>query len=216
MTQTDENIIPAEFRSEFGKGAARRVRRANKVPAVLYGRGTDPQHLSLPGHATMMALKVTNALLNLDIEGASQLALVKDVQRDPLTRNIDHVDLVVVRRGEKVIVEIPIQIEGEAASETIVALDSPTLSVEAEATNIPDFIVVSVEDLEAGTQILAEQVELPEGSSLVTEPDVLVVNVTQAMSQEALDAELADAEAVAGIEQDAPEETEEAAEGSED
>lgn len=209
---SDQINISAEKRTEFGKGAARRTRREGKVPAVLYGHGTDPVHLSLPGHATMMALKVQNAVLTLDIEGDEQLALVKDVQRDPIKRSIEHVDLVIVRKGEKVVVDVPVHVEGEAGPETVVTVENATLSVEAEATHIPETVVVSVEGLEAGTQVLASEVELPAGVTLVTDAEALVVNVTQAISAEALEAELAEAESEAGIEHDAPESETEGAE----
>lgn len=209
---SDQINISAEKRTEFGKGAARRTRREGKVPAVLYGHGTDPVHLSLPGHATMMALKVQNAVLTLDIEGDEQLALVKDVQRDPIKRSIEHVDLVIVRKGEKVVVDVPVHVEGEAGPETVVTVENATLSVEAEATRIPETVVVSVEGLEAGTQVLASEVELPAGVTLVTDAEALVVNVTQAISAEALEAELAEAESEAGIEHDAPESETEGAE----
>ncbi len=212
---SDQIKIPAEKRTEFGKGAARRIRRADKVPAVLYGHGTDPVHLALPGHATMMALKVHNAVLTLDVEGEEQLALAKDVQRDPIKRFIEHVDLVIVRKGEKVTVDVTVHVEGEAAAETFVSVEHPELTVEAEATHIPELLTVSVEGLEAGSQVLAGQVQLPAGTTLVTDPEALVVNVTQAVSEEALEAELAEAEAEAGIEHDEAEETPEAgAEGA--
>ncbi len=192
--------LTAELRTEFGKGAARRIRRADKVPAVLYGHGTDPIHISLPGHETLLALRSANALLSIDVNGDSQLALPKQVQRDPLKHTIEHVDLVIVRRGEKVTVDIPVQLEGEAASETLVVVDQNTLSVEAEATHIPQQITVSIEGLEAGTQILARDLSLPSGVSLAIDPDVLVVNVTAAQTEEQAEAELAEAEAEAGIE----------------
>ncbi|MGC5582968.1 50S ribosomal protein L25/general stress protein Ctc [Ornithinimicrobium sp. W1679] len=210
----DQIRITAEKRSEFGKGAARRIRRADKVPAVLYGHGTDPVHLTLPGHDTMMALKYSNAVLSLDIEGQTQLALAKDVQRDPVKRFIEHVDLVIVRKGEKVTVDVTVHVEGQAAPETIVTTDHGELTVETEATHIPEWFVVSVEGLEAGTQIHAGEVELPEGVTLVSDPEALVVNISQAMSEEALEAELAEAESEAGIEQDEPED-EAAADGAE-
>lgn len=209
---SDSTRIPAEKRTEFGKGAARRIRRADKVPAVLYGHGTDPIHLSLPGHETLLALRHTNAILTLDVEGDEHLALAKDVQRDPIKRFIEHVDLVIVRRGEKVTVDVAVHVEGEAAPETVVTTDLVDLTVEADALSIPESFTVSVEGLEAGTQILAGQVELPEGVTLVTDPEALVVNVAQAMSEEALEAELAEAEAEAGIEkEDSDEESDEAA-----
>lgn len=205
--------IKAEPRTQFGKGAARKIRRDHKVPAVLYGHGTKPIHITLPGHDAMMALKQANALLTIDIDGEEQLALAKDVQRDPIKPVIEHVDLVIVRRGEKVTVDVAVHVEGEAAPETVVTTDNSTLQLEVEATHIPESITVSVEGLEAGTQILAGQVELPEGATLVTDPEALVVNITQMISQEALDAELAEAEAEAGIEQE-PTDEEEAAEAA--
>ena len=210
----DQIRITAEKRSEFGKGAARRIRRADKVPAVLYGHGTDPVHLTLPGHDTMMALKYSNAVLEIDIEGEQpQLAQAKDVQRDPIKWFIEHVDLVIVRKGEKVTVDVAVHVEGDAAPETIVTVDHAELTVETEATHIPESFTVSVEGLEAGTQIHAGEVELPEGVTLVTDPEALVVNISQAMSEEALEAELAEAEAEAGIEQEeSDEETAETAE----
>ena len=208
----DQIFIAAEKRTEFGKGAARRVRRADKIPAVLYEHGNPPMHLTLPGHDTMMALKYSNAVLTLDVEGEEHLALAKDVQRDPIKRTIEHVDLVIVRRGEKVTVDVAVHVEGEAAPETVVTTDLVDLTVEADALSIPESFTVSVEGLEAGTQILAGQVELPEGVTLVTDPEALVVNVAQAMSEEALEAELAEAEAEAGIEkEDSDEESDEAA-----
>ncbi len=215
---SDDIMIPAEKRTEFGKGAARRIRRADKIPAVLYGHGTEPVHLSLPGHATMMALKVQNAVLTLDFEDGKQLALAKDVQRDPIKRTIEHVDLVLVRKGEKVTVDIAVHVEGEAAPETVVTVDHAAITVEAEATHIPESLTVSVEGLQAGSQVLASQLELPGDVTLVTDPEALVVNVTQAITAEALEAELAEAEAEAGIEYDEPEAEadETAAEGGSD
>jgi large subunit ribosomal protein L25 len=207
---SDATKLIAEKRTDFGKGAARKIRRAGNIPAVMYGHGTDPVHISLPGHDTMMALKHANALLTIVVDGNEQLALAKDVQRDPIKPVIDHVDLVVVRRGEKVTVDVAVHLEGEAAPDTIVTLDHPQLQLEAEATHIPENVVVSVEGLTAGTQILASQVALPQGSTLVTDGDALVVNVTQAISAEALEAELAEAEAEAGIEREEHEEAAEA------
>jgi large subunit ribosomal protein L25 len=150
----------------------------------------------------MMALKNVNALLTIVIDGDEQLALAKDVQRDPIKPVIEHVDLVIVRRGEKVTVDVPVHVEGEAAPETVVTVDAQTLQLEVEATHIPENLVVSVEGLQAGTQIKAAEIALPEGATLLTDEDTLVVNVTQQISQEALDAELAEAEAEAGIERE--------------
>ena len=192
--------LTAEVRTEFGKGAARRIRRADKVPAVLYGHGTDPIHITLPGHETLLALRTNNALLSIDVDGTSQLALPKQVQRDPLKHTIEHVDLVLVRRGELVTVDVAILVEGEAAPETLVVVDHNSIPVEADATAIPTEIVVSVEGLRAGTQILARDVKLPEGATLGMDPDALIINVTGAVSEAALEADLAEAEAELGIE----------------
>ncbi|HEV7173548.1 50S ribosomal protein L25/general stress protein Ctc [Pedococcus sp.] len=210
-----DNKLVAEKRTQFGKGAARKIRRDHKIPAVMYGHGAEPVHITLPGHDTMMALKVANALLTIVIDGDEQMALAKDVQRDPIKPVIEHVDLVVVRRGEKVTVDVPVHVEGEAAPETVVTIDAQTVQLEVEATHIPENVVVSVEGLEAGTQIKAADLELPAGSTLVLDGETLVVNVTAQISQEALDAELAEAEEEAGIEHEEPTETAETAEGAE-
>jgi large subunit ribosomal protein L25 len=209
--------ITAEMRTEFGKGAARRIRRADKIPAVVYGHGNDPIHLTLPGHDTMMALKHggANALLELDIDGDSQLALTKQVQVDPIRRVLEHIDFVAVRRGEKVTVDVPIHVSGEAAPETLVVTEQSTVQVEAEATNIPENVVVSVEGLAAGTQIKASELTLPAGATLLADEDTLVVNVTAQISAEALEAELAEAEEEAGIEREEHEEPEGAEAASE-
>jgi large subunit ribosomal protein L25 len=200
--------LTAELRTEFGKGAARRIRRAAKVPAVLYGHGTDPIHISLPGHETLLALRSANALLSIDVDGTLQLALPKQVQRDPLKHTIEHVDLVIVRSGEKVTVDVPIHIEGEAAPDTLVVVDHNTISIETEATHIPNQIVLSIEGLTPGTQFHASDLVLPEGSVFAIDPETLILNVTGAPTQDQLDAELAEAEAEAGIEPTVAEEPE--------
>jgi large subunit ribosomal protein L25 len=213
-----EDLIKAEPRTEFGKGAARRIRRDDKVPAVIYGHGNDPIHVTLPGHDTMLAIKHggANAVLNIEIDGKVQLALTKQIQADPIKGHLEHIDFVAVRKGEKVTVEVPIHLVGEAAPETFVQLENNVVTLEAEATHIPENIEVSIEGADVGTQITASQLELPRGSSLISDGDQLIVNVTQAISAEALEAELAEAEAEAGIEHEAPEsETEAAAEGEE-
>jgi large subunit ribosomal protein L25 len=199
--------IQAEVRTEFGKGAARRIRRENKIPAVVYGHGNEPVHLTLPGHDTMMAIKHggANAVLELEFDGQSQLALTKQVQVDPVRRLLEHVDFVAVKRGEKVTVDVPVHLVGDAAAETLVVTENATIQVEAEATHIPEQFEVSIEGAEAGTQILASQVELPKGVTLLTDADTLVVNVTAAQTAEQAEAELEEAEAEAGIEKDAPE-----------
>ena len=196
--------IKAEARTEFGKGAARRIRREHKVPAVIYGHGNEPVHVTLPGHETMMALKHggANALIELEIDGQTQLALTKQVQVDPIKRHLEHVDFVAVRRGEKVTVDVPVHVVGEAARETLVVTENATVQIEAEATHIPEAIEVDVEGAEVGTQIHASDLELPSGSTLLTDAETLVVNVTAQVSAEALEAELEEAEAEAGIERD--------------
>ncbi|WP_426565818.1 50S ribosomal protein L25/general stress protein Ctc [Angustibacter sp. McL0619] len=197
--------LTAETRTEFGKGAARKIRRAHQIPAVMYGHGTDPVHITLPGHDTMLALKNPNALLTIVIDGKEQLALAKDVQRDPIKPVIEHIDLVVVRKGEKVAVDVQIHVVGEAAPETVVTVENQTLSLEVAATAIPQNVEVSVEGLTAGTQIHASDVQLPAGAALLTDGEILVVNITAQVSAEALEAELAEAEAEAGIEHEVPE-----------
>jgi large subunit ribosomal protein L25 len=213
--------ITAETRTEFGKGAARRIRREHKIPAVIYGHGNEPVHVTLPGHDTMMALKHggANALLELEIDGTEQLALTKDVQVDPIRRVIEHVDFVAVRRGEKVTVDVPIHVVGDAAAETLVVTENAVVSVEAEATHIPEFFEVSVEGAEVGTQIHAKDLALPSGTTLLADEELLIVNVTQQISAEALEAELEEAEAEAGIEHEPSDEEAaeaEAAEGTEE
>ena len=196
--------IQAETRTEFGKGAARRIRRANKVPAVIYGHGNEPIHVTLPGHDAMMALKHggANAVLELDIEGNIQLALTKQVQIDPIKRHLEHIDFVAVRKGEKVTVEVPVLLVGEAARETLVVTETATIQLEAEATHIPEAIEVDIDGAAAGTQIHASDLTLPQGSTLLLDPETLIVNVTAQQSQEALDAELEVLEAEAGIERE--------------
>jgi ribosomal protein L25, Ctc-form len=201
--------LDAEVRTEFGKGAARRIRRDHKIPAVLYGHGTEPVHLTLPGHETMLALKHANAILTLDFDGKQELALAKDVQRDAIKPVIEHIDLVIVKRGEKVTVDVSVHIEGDAAPETNVVVENSSLTVEADVIAIPESFTVSVEGLEAGSQVLAKDVELPAGVSLVSDEELLVVNVSQQVSAEELEEELAEAEGEAGIEKDEPEASEE-------
>jgi large subunit ribosomal protein L25 len=198
--------IAAEQRTEFGKGAARRIRRSARVPAVLYGHGSDPRHISLPGHELMLALKTPNVLLSIDLDGRSELALPKDVQRDPVKGFLEHVDLVIVRRGEKVVVEVPVVTHGDAAPDTLVDLVLTELPVEAEATHIPQHVEIPIDGLGAGTQVHAGQITLPQGAVLAGDPDALVVNVTAAPTAEQVEAELEAAEVEAGIEREPSEE----------
>ncbi len=198
--------IAAETRTEFGKGASRRTRRAGKVPAVLYGHGTDPVHVTLPGHDLMLALKTANALLSIELDGRTQLVLPKQVQRDPIKGFIEHADLLIVRRGEKVTVDVAVVLEGEAAPDTLVNLESPTVSLEVEATHIPPSVEVSIAGLPAGSQIHARDLVLPEGAALNADEDLMIVNVSAQQTQEDLEAELAEAEADLGVERDEPDE----------
>ena len=190
-----EVSIAAEPRSEFGKGAARRVRRAHQVPAVLYGHGTPPRHVSLPGHELMRALKSANVLLRLEgLEGGAELALPKAVQRDAVSGALEHVDLILVRRGEQVTIDIPLSIVGNLIPDGFLDQQLVSLSIAAEATHIPQQIEVSIQDLQIGQSIHAGQVKLPDGSTLQTDPDAVVVHITGAQSAEQFDAELAEAE----------------------
>ena len=194
--------ITAETRTEFGKGAARRIRRADKVPAVIYGHGNDPQHITLPGHETMMALKHggTNALLYITIGSKTVIALTKQVQADPIKGFLEHIDFIEVQKGEKVTVEVRIYVVGESKPDAMTVTELNTVSVEAEATNIPEYIEVSVEDAEVGFHVLAKDLQLPEGSLLLTDDEALVVNVVHAPTAEEIESELEEAEAEAGIE----------------
>jgi len=180
----DSNKLVTELRESFGKGAARKIRATGKIPAVIYGHGAEPQHVTLPGHETALILRKSNQVLELDIQGKTQLALVKDVQKDPVRQIIEHIDLIVVRKGEKVTVDVTIHLEGEAAPGTTVNQDANTISLEAEATHIPESIVVSIEGKEDGFQLFAKDLELPAGSSLITDEDTLIVAVSAAAEQD--------------------------------
>ena len=173
----ESNKVVAETRDSFGKGAARKIRAAGKIPAVIYGHGTDPVHVTLPAHQVGLLLRKANAVLDVDIEGKSQLALVKDVQKDPVLQIIEHLDLIVIRRGEKVEVEVPVHVEGESFSGTIAVLEVQTLRLEVEATHIPERIVLDVTDAEEGTQYHAKDFALPAGAVLAEDPDLLILNI---------------------------------------
>ncbi|MET9113760.1 50S ribosomal protein L25/general stress protein Ctc [Streptomyces longwoodensis] len=177
--------LATETRTEFGKGAARRIRRENKVPGVLYGHGTDPVHLTFPGHELLLALRTPNVLIALDLDGKTELAIPKSVQRDPLKGFLEHVDLLLVKRGEKVTVEIPVQTEGELAPGAyLLEHVLNALPVEAEATHIPESVTVSVEGLSAGDSVLAKDIELPKGTTLAVEDDAVVLQVLAAQAEE--------------------------------
>jgi large subunit ribosomal protein L25 len=188
--------IAAEPRTEFGKGPARRTRRAGRVPAVLYGHGTDPRHISLPGHELMLALKSANVLLRLQgLDGGEELALPKDVQRDPLKGFLEHVDLIVVTSGETVTVEVPIQLTGDIAPDGMLDQQMIQVSLEVEATHIPQSVEVSVEGMVVGDAIHAKDLKLPTGATLDAEDDALVLHVIAAPTAEQMEADLGEGEA---------------------
>jgi large subunit ribosomal protein L25 len=206
--------LEAQIRTEFGKGSARRTRRAGRIPAVLYGHGQDVVHLSLPAREFAAALRNggANALLTIALDGKDQLALTKAVQRDPLKRTHEHVDLLLVRRGEKTTVEVPIVVVGEVAPDTIPNHQLSTVQIEADATRLPDSIEVDVTGRTAGQGISAGDLVLPRGATLITDADALVIGFLGAPTAEALEAELAEAESEAGIEREESDEA--AAEGT--
>ena len=183
--------IAAVPRSEFGKGPARQVRREGRVPAVLYGHGTDPRHVSLPGHDVLLALRTPNVLIRLEgLPGGNELALPKAIQRDPIKGSIEHVDLILVRRGEKVTIEVPIQVTGEVNPDGMLDQQLVQISIEAEATNIPTGIEVSVEGMDVGDAVHAGDLTLPEGSSLAVDDDILVLHVISAPTAAQMEADL--------------------------
>jgi large subunit ribosomal protein L25 len=196
-----EIAIAAERRTEFGKGAARRLRRDKKIPVVVYGHGADTQHLALPAHELMLALKKSNTLLSLQLDDGAQLVLPKSVQRDPVRHTIEHVDLVAVRTGEKVTVEVLVRTEGKSAPGGLLEHVNDTIGIETEATKIPSELVIDVEGLTVGESLRASDVPLPSGAVLVADPDLVVVHILGAQSAEAAAdeaAEAAEAEAAAG------------------
>lgn len=216
MAKATVNQLAVTVRTETGKGASRRARRDGRIPAVLYGHGSDPQHLELPGHdfAAVLRHSGTNAVLTLDIAGKEQLALTKAIEIHPIKRTIQHADLIIVRRGEKVTVEVNVVVEGDPGPDTLVTQETNTIEIEAEALSIPEQLTLSIEGAEAGTQFAAGQIELPRGVSLVSDPELLVVNVVQAPTAEDLAEEGAGEEGEAAAE--AGEAGEEAAEASDE
>ncbi|MFK0245634.1 50S ribosomal protein L25/general stress protein Ctc [Amycolatopsis azurea] len=200
-----EVTLSVEPRTEFGKGAARRTRRAGKIPAVLYGHGSDPRHYALPAleFARVVRENGSNAVITLELEGKSELALTKTIVVHPLKNYIEHVDLLVVIRGEKVTVDIPVVVTGTAGPGTLVTTDLDSITIEVEALHIPEQVEVSVEGVEAGTQILASQVTLPQGATLVTDAEALVVAVNEAPSEASLEGEEGAAEAAEATTEDA-------------
>ncbi|QLQ39186.1 50S ribosomal protein L25/general stress protein Ctc [Micromonospora robiginosa] len=210
--------ISAEPRTEFGKGGARRTRRAGKVPAVLYGHGEKPKHIALPAREFAAAIRKggANQLFAIEVsDGTQVLALPKAIQRDPIRDSFEHVDLLLVRRGEKVTVEVPVQLTGEAAKDTLIVHDHDTLSVTADATKVPDHLEASIEGAEPGTTITAADVELPSGVELATDEETAVASVTAAPTAEQLEATLPEVEeATEEAEAEAGEETAESPEGA--
>jgi large subunit ribosomal protein L25 len=204
--------ITAEPRTEFGKGGARRTRRAGKIPAVLYGHGQPPRHLALPAREFAHALKGggANTLLTLDMDGTSELALPKAIQRHPIRGDFEHVDLLLVRRGEKVMVEVPVGLVGEAARDGLVDQQLTTVAVHAEATHIPERFELSIQGLQVGDHISARAISLPAGVTLAGDPEHVVVTILAAPTAEQVEAELAGAEAEVGIERELPAEPAEA------
>jgi large subunit ribosomal protein L25 len=191
---SEDTKVRAELRDSFGKGFARRLRAAGKIPAVIYGHGTDPVHVALPGHQVSLLVRRANAVLELDVNGTEQLTLVKDIQRDPVRQIIEHIDLLVVKKGEKIEVEVPVVVVGEPAPGTMVNLDAVTLRLEVEATRIPEHIEVSVEGREEGAHVTAGDIPLPRGAALMDEPDLLIVAIsvpTVSAEDEAAEAEAA-------------------------
>src|SRR6201986_1566675 len=191
MAKSAVNQLTVSVRTQTGKGASRRARRDGKIPAVLYGHGAAPQHLELPGHdfAAVLRHSGTNAVLTLDIDGKEQLALTKSLAIHPIRRSITHADLLVVRRGEKVTVEVNVEVVGDAVPGTLVTQETNTILIEADALSIPQSLTVSVEGAEPGTQFTAGQIELPTGVNLIADPDSLVVNVVVAPTEEDLESE---------------------------
>jgi large subunit ribosomal protein L25 len=180
-----EQKLAAEVRTEFGKGFARRARMAGQIPAVIYGHGAEPIHITLPAKATTLAVRTANALLSLDINGEGHLALVKDIQRDPIKQIIEHIDLLTVRQGETVTVDVPVHLSGETAPGTVHNLELTVVSLEAEATHLPTAVEVDIEGRGAGEHIHGSDLVLPKGSVLLTDADALVVNISEAVAEAA-------------------------------
>ncbi|MCH9735005.1 MAG: 50S ribosomal protein L25/general stress protein Ctc [Actinomycetia bacterium] len=218
MAKNAPNHLSAQIRTATGKGASRRARRDGKVPAVLYGHGSDPQHLELNSHDLSAVLRSSgaNAVLTLDIDGAEQLALTKALEIHPIRRTIQHADLLVVRRGEKVTVEVNIVLEGEAIGGTLVTQDANTIEIEADVQSIPESLTISVDGADAGTQFTAGDIDLPAGVTLVSEADLLVVNVVVAPTADELESEGAGEEEGEVADEAADEESSEQAESGSD
>ncbi len=204
---SEDNKVVAELRTNFGKGFARRLRAAGQIPAVIYGHGTDPVHVALPGHQVSLIIRKANALLDLSVDGKEQLTLVKDVQKDPVRQIIEHIDLLVVKKGEKIAVDVPVVVTGEPAPGTMAQQDAVVISLEVEATRIPESVEVSVEGLEDGQHVTAADLTLPKGATLLAEPETLIVAISIPSSAEEAD-EIAEADAAEAAEQSAEAEAE--------
>ncbi|MFF2632451.1 50S ribosomal protein L25/general stress protein Ctc [Microbacterium sp. NPDC058021] len=176
-TETDTKVV-ATKRENFGKGFARRLRASGQIPAVIYGHGTEPVHVALPGHQMALLIRRANTVLELDVDGTQQLTLVKDVQKDPVHQIIEHIDLLVVKKGEKIEVDVPVTLHGEPFAGTIANLDAVSILLQVEATHIPQHIEVDVEGLEEGTHITAGDLKLPKGATLVADPETLIVAIS--------------------------------------
>ncbi|GAA3212083.1 50S ribosomal protein L25/general stress protein Ctc [Microbacterium terregens] len=200
-TKEIDSKVQAELRENFGKGFARRLRAAGKIPAVIYGHGTTPVHVALPGHQVSLLIRRANAVLELEVEGKHQLTLVKDVQKDPVHQIIEHIDLLVVRKGEKIQVDVPVSVIGEPAPGTIAAQDANTVLLEVEATHIPERVEVDVEGLEEGVHITAADLTLPKGASLAVDPETLIVAISVPSATLAAEDEIAEADAALAAEQ---------------
>jgi large subunit ribosomal protein L25 len=208
--------LAAEVRTEFGKGGARRTRRAGKIPAVIYGHGAEPRHVSIPAREFSHAIKQgTNVLLTLSLDGKDELTIAKAIQRDPIKGVYEHIDLLAVRRGEKITVDLPLVVVGDVAPGGLLAQEHSSVSVEAEATHLPTELEVSVEGLQIGSQITAGDLVLPEGTTLVTDPEALVLHVGASPTAEDLEGEVAEGAEAVGIVADQPQSATDAAPGSE-
>lgn len=210
-----QNQLVASNRDSFGKGAARRLRAAGKIPAVIYGHQTNPRHVELPGHELALIVRKANALIELDLGGEKELVLVKDVQKDPVRQIIEHVDLIVVRKGEKVEANVAIHVEGTPFSGTNVMLEHPSVQLSAEATHIPEFVVVNVDGLEAGTTIHASDLQMPEGSSLLSDPQLMILQIVVPRAAAEPTAEAAEGESEAAAPAAAAEESSNSADDAE-
>lgn len=194
---SDENKLSAEIRTEFGKGFARRLRAAGKIPAVVYGHGSDVRHVALPAHETGLIVRYANAIITLDVDGEQEIVFVKDVQRDPVRTIIEHIDLVTIKRGEKIEVEVPLLTEGETFSGTYMTMSANTIRVLVDALKIPEHITVDIEGLEDGAQLYAKDVALPEGAELLDDPELHLISVTANATSDEEDEAAESAEAVA-------------------